>query len=43
MPLDYLEHWTDRVQALTTKDVKDAMQRMVQPERMVTVTLGAKP
>ena len=43
LPLDYLEHWTDRVQALTTKDVKDAMQRMVQPERMVTVTLGAKP
>jgi zinc protease len=43
LPLDYLEHWTDRVQALTTKDVKEAMQRMVQPERMVTVILGAKP
>ena len=43
LPLDYLEHWTDRVQALTTKDVKEAMQRMVQPERMVTITLGAKP
>ena len=43
LPLDYLEHWTDRVQALTTKDVKDAMQRMVQPDRMVTITLGSKP
>ena len=43
LPLDYLEHWTERVQALTTKDVKEAMQRMVQPERMVTITLGAKP
>ncbi|WP_120971378.1 pitrilysin family protein [Comamonas sp. lk] len=43
LPLDYLEHWTDRVQALTTKDVKDAMQRMIQPDRMVTVTVGAKP
>lgn len=42
LPLDYLEHWTERVQALTTKDVKEVMQRMVQPERMVTVTLGAK-
>ena len=42
LPLDYLEHWTERVQALSTKDVKAAMQRMVQPERMVTVTLGAK-
>ena len=43
LPLDYLEHWTDRIQALSTKDVKEAMQRMVQPERMVTVILGAKP
>ena len=43
LPLDYLEHWTDRVQALTVKDVRAAMQRMLQPERMVTVTVGAKP
>lgn len=43
LPLDYLEHWTDRVRALTVKDVKAAMQRMLQPERMVTVTVGAQP
>lgn len=43
LPLDYLEHWTDRLQALTVKDVREAMQRMVQPERMVTVTVGAQP
>jgi zinc protease len=42
-PLDYLEHWTDRVQALSVKDVRAAMQRMLQPERMVTVIVGAKP
>ncbi|WP_027014789.1 M16 family metallopeptidase [Comamonas composti] len=42
LPLDYLDHWTDRVQALTVADVRAAMQRMLQPERMVTVVLGAK-
>jgi zinc protease len=43
LPLDYLEHWTERVRALTVKDVRAAMQRMLQPERMVTVTVGAQP
>jgi zinc protease len=40
--LDYLEHWTERVQALTVRDVREAMQRMVQPDRMVTVVVGGK-
>lgn len=43
LPLDYLEHWTDRVEALTVQDVRAAMQRKLQPERMVTVVLGAQP
>lgn len=43
LPLDYLDHWTDRVEALTVQDVRRAMARMVQPEKMVTVVLGAKP
>ena len=42
LPLDYLEHWTDRVEALTAKDIRAAFQRMLQPERMVTVQVGAK-
>ena len=42
LPLDYLEHWTERVQALTVRDVRDAMQRMLQPERMVTVIVGGE-
>ena len=41
LPLDYLDHWSERVQALTTQDVKAAMQRMLQPDRMVTVVVGA--
>ena len=43
LPLDYLDHWSERVRALTTRDVRAAMQRMLQPQRMVTVTVGAKP
>jgi zinc protease len=30
------------VQALTVRDVREAMQRMLQPERMVTVVVGGK-
>ncbi len=40
LPLDYLEHWTDRVQALTLAEVRAAMQRNLQPERMATVVVG---
>ncbi|SDM23417.1 zinc protease [Oryzisolibacter propanilivorax] len=42
LPLDYLEHWTDRVQALTVADIRAALQRKLQPERMVTVIVGAQ-
>ena len=43
LPLDYLDHWTDRVEALTKDDVRNAMARMVQPGKEVTVVLGGKP
>ncbi|MBQ0131083.1 MAG: insulinase family protein [Comamonas sp.] len=42
LPLDYLEHWTAKVNALTVQDVRSAMQRAIQPDRMVTVVLGEK-
>ena len=42
LPLDYLDHWTDKIEALTVKDVRSAMQRAIQPDRMVTVVLGGK-
>ncbi|MET1115736.1 MAG: pitrilysin family protein [Comamonas sp.] len=41
LPLDYLEHWTERVEALTADEVRAAMTRMLQPERMVTLSVGA--
>ncbi|QTD46697.1 M16 family metallopeptidase [Ottowia testudinis] len=43
LPLDYLEHWTARVNAVTADQIKTAFQRVLQPERMVTVVLGGAP
>jgi zinc protease len=43
LPLDYLDTWSDKVQGLTTADIQAAFARTLQPERMVTVVLGAKP
>jgi len=43
LPLDYLEHWRERVQALTAADIQAAMQRKLQPERMATVVVGGQP
>lgn len=42
LPLDYLDTWVDRVNQLTTAQIKDAFQRLVRPDRMVTVVVGAK-
>lgn len=41
LPLDYLEHWTHRLEAVTREQVHAALQRHWQPERLVTVVLGA--
>lgn len=43
LPLDYLETWTDQIARLTADDVRAAFQRHLQPDRMVTVTVGAQP
>ncbi|OPF62247.1 pitrilysin family protein [Hydrogenophaga sp. H7] len=43
LPLDYLESWTRRVEAVTAADIRRAFARVLQPERMVTVVVGAKP
>jgi zinc protease len=43
LPLDYLETWTAQVQKLTVADIRAAFARTLQPEKMVTVVLGAEP
>lgn len=40
LPLDYLEHWTEKVEALTVQDIRAAMQRNLQPAHMATVVVG---
>lgn len=42
LPLDYLEHWNAHVAAVTTEQIRQAFQRVLQPERMVTVVVGGK-
>jgi zinc protease len=42
LPLDYLDTWTARMNAVTAADIKAAFQRKLQPERMVTVVVGGK-
>jgi zinc protease len=41
LPLNYLDTWIAQVQRVTAADVKAAFARKVQPQRMVTVTVGA--
>ncbi|HEX9719689.1 MAG TPA: insulinase family protein, partial [Ramlibacter sp.] len=41
LPLDYLDTWTKQVERVTVADVKAAFARKLQPQRMVTVTVGA--
>ncbi len=43
LPLDYLDTWTQQVQRLTVADIRAAFARTLQPEKMVTVVLGAPP
>ncbi|MGD0959312.1 MAG: pitrilysin family protein [Methylomonas sp.] len=41
-PLDYLDTFSGKVEAVTTEDIKDAFQRRVRPELLQTVTVGGK-
>ena len=41
LPLDYLETWTAQVNRLTVEDIRAAFGSTLQPQKMVTVVLGA--
>lgn len=41
LPLDYLDTWTRQVEKVTAAQIKAAFQRKLQPDRMVTVVVGA--
>ncbi len=41
LPLDWLERWTERIEAVTLGDVRAALARHLSAEAMVTVVVGA--
>ncbi len=42
LPLDYLDTFTAKVDAVTLQQIRDAFRRRIQPDRMATVVVGAK-
>lgn len=41
LPLDYLDTFNSKIEAVTIGQIRDAFARRVQPDKMVTVTVGA--
>lgn len=42
LPLDYLDTFTSKINAITPTQIADAFQRRVQPDKMVTVIVGGE-
>jgi len=40
LPLDYLDTFNEKIQAVSADDIKDAFKRRVHPDTMVTVLVG---
>ena len=43
LPLDYLDTFPAKVEAVTLEQIRDAFQRRIHPDRMATVVVGPKP
>ena len=41
LPLDYLDKYTQKIMDVTAKQIQDAFQKKLSPDRMVTVLVGA--
>lgn len=41
LPLDYLDTWTQRMEKVSAAEVRAAFARVLQPQKMATVVLGA--
>ena len=41
LPLDYLDHYQEKVRAVTVDDIKRAFSRFVRPADLMTVTVAA--
>lgn len=42
LPLDYLHNFNRQIEAVTLDEIKSALQRRLNPEKMITVIVGAK-
>ncbi len=42
LPLDYLDRFNDRINKLSLRQVRDAFRRRLQPDNMVTITVGQR-
>ena len=42
LPLDYLDTFTGKVEALTQEQITEAFKRRIDPEKMLTVIVGGK-
>ncbi len=42
LPLDYLDVFQSKIEAVTAAEIKDAFQRRIRPELLQTVTVGGK-
>jgi len=42
LPLNYLQEFNDKINAVTVENIKDAFQRRIHPDKMVTVQVGGK-
>ena len=43
LPLDYLDVFQQKVEAVTVASIKDAFKRRVKPELINTITVGGSP
>jgi zinc protease len=41
LPLDYLDTFTARIEAVTLEQIRDSFRRRIDPERLATVVVGA--
>ncbi|QDD66391.1 insulinase family protein [Herbaspirillum seropedicae] len=40
LPLDYLDHWIERIRAVSVQDVRAAFRKHVHPEELSTIVVG---
>ncbi len=42
LPLDYLDTFNQRIEAVTLKEIRDAFRRRIDPEKMATIMVGGE-